>query len=518
MFDNILVIDIGEKDGLISFNNNEEVLDLIKAPSDIELGFFNDFDNLNEICEYVSEGTYSAVILKFDVSLGLFARTLTDMLYTTNVKIIWLIENSVYSFYNVIEKDTKVFNSYKDLNLYLSNKKMDMENIEETKLEQYFLKSKKYSEIYKSIMTNGYIAYVTGVYPQELVGSSTKHIHINKNVNLEKIINSFDINLNSAFLVDVENYESDLYKKTKHTKGLVSHVHQIDKDKIYFDNSEYSVDKKDCSLKEYVELCKLNKVDPNKIYIVHIKDNQDVSTLETILEQFKKTGEILNPNFYLADECRWIGRCDLNKFRRMNIIDENIMPCNTSKTCLYSMNDDKFVKLAKINKEREKVQVENCSKCNYSNICSKCICLPEGISRKVFCKIMNKFPYIKEYFEKVNFASFLLKNSKLFKENKINISSQAHPIIYTGMTGKYDPSHIIYLFSDGNKFYIYNFKNNEIIKIDEKLAFILEGYSINDAKSNIINNFKTKYSVDEECASNTVNAGMPLLRNMGLLI
>lgn len=258
-----------------------------------------------------------------------------------------------------------------------------------------------------------------------------------------------------------------------------------------------------------------NKVDPNSIYIVYINDNQDVLTLENILEQFKKTGEISNPNFYLADECRWVGRCDLNKFRRMNIINENIIPCNTSKTCLYSINDDKFVKLAKINKEREKIQIDNCSNCNYSNICSKCICLSEGISREAFCKTITNFPYIREFFEKRNFMSFLLKSGKLRKENKINFSSQVHPIVYTRSSSKYDASRVIYLFSNGNKFYVYNFKSNKIIKIDEELAFILEGHSINDKVSNIIDNYKIKYNVNEKCASNIVNTSITLLIKSG---
>lgn len=517
MLDNILIMDVENKDGLIFFNDNEDILDLIEAPSNIELGLFNDFDNLNEICEYVIESAYNAIILKFDMSSGMFAKTFTNMLDTTNINIIWLIENSIYSFYSIIEKKIKIFNSYNDLNLYLANKKTNMVNIEETELDQYFLTSNKYSETYRHIMTNGYIAYLTGIYPQGLDSSNTKHIHINKSLDLEKIINSFDINLNSAFFIDVENYEPDLYEKVKQTKGLVSHVHQISKNKIYFDNSEYSINKQDCSLKEYVEFCESNKVNQNQFYIVHISDNQDIFALENILEKFKKTGEILNPNFYLADECRWIGKCELNKFRRIDIIDEKVRTCNTSKTCLYNINDEKIVKLAKINKEREKTQVENCSKCKYDNICSKCSCLPEGISRKVFCQIMNKFPYIQEYFLKKNFMLFLRKTSKVFRDSKISISSQTHPIIYTGTPIKYDSSHLIYLFSVEDKFYIYNFKSSEIIKIDEKLAFILEGYSINDEKTNIINNFKSKYSVEKECATNTVSAGMTLLKQMGFL-
>lgn len=515
MFGNVLIIDVEEKDGLIFFNKDENILNLIKTSSDVELGFFNDFDNLNDICKYVSEGSYGTLILKFDVSLGLFAKTLTNMLIDTDVKIIWLIENSNYSFHSVNEKNIKIFNSFKDLNLYLSNQKINMENIKEAELKKYFLNNKKHTEIYRRIMTNGYIAYVTGIYPQGFVCFNAKHIHVNKNVNLDKILNSVDINLNSAFFVDAEAYNSNLYKKLKLTKGLISHIHQINKDRVYFDNSKYSVKKYDCSLKEYIELCKLNKVDKNELYIVHINDNQDISALKEILEQFKNTGKILNPNFYLADECRWIGRCDLNKFRRMNIIDENIIPCNTSKTCLYSINDDKFVRLAKINKERGKVQVNNCSKCTYSNICSKCICLPERVMRESFCKIINEFPYIREFFKKRNFMSFLLKSGKFFKENRIRISSQIHPIVYIKSSNKCDTSRIIYLFSYENKFYVYNFKNNKIIKIDEKLAFILEAYSINDEKSNIIDNYKMKYNVNEKCASNIVNTSITSLIKPG---
>lgn len=148
MFSNVLIIDVEDKDGLISFNKNEDILSLVKAPLDIELGFFYDFDNLNDICKYISEGAYDTLILKFDVSLGSFAKTLTDMLADTNIKIIWLIESSNYSFYSVNGKNIKIFNSYDNLNLYLSSKKTNTKNIEETKLKEHFLKNNK---VYRNV-------------------------------------------------------------------------------------------------------------------------------------------------------------------------------------------------------------------------------------------------------------------------------------------------------------------------------------------------------------------------------
>ena len=101
---------------------------------------------------------------------------------------------------------------------------------------------------------------------------------------------------------------------------------------------------------------------------------------------------------------------------------------------------------------------------------------------------------------------------------QINFSSQVHPIVYTRSSSKYDASRIIYLFSNGNKFYVYNFKSNKIIKIDEELAFILEGRCVNETKANIINNFKTKYKVNKESASNIVDAGVSLLKKSGFTI
>ena len=142
------------------------------------------------------------------------------------------------------------------------------------------------------------------------------------------------------------------------------------------------------------------------------------------------------------------------------------------------------------------------------------------MTEESFCKLVNDYPYVTEYIYKKNFKLLLLISSKKFikKIDDIQISSQVCPILYKEKAKEYDTSKMIYLFKLKNQFFMYNLKNSKIIKIDEKLAFILEGYSQSRQESDIILKFKEKYNIDDMCAKNTVEKGNLMLKNMGIKV
>lgn len=49
MFENILFIDVLNRNGLTYFNNSEDVLDSITTDANMELAFLEDYNSINEI-------------------------------------------------------------------------------------------------------------------------------------------------------------------------------------------------------------------------------------------------------------------------------------------------------------------------------------------------------------------------------------------------------------------------------------------------------------------------------------
>lgn len=523
MFEDILFIDVLNKNGLTYFNDNEDELDSISTDANMELAFLEDYNSINEIIEYIENTDHDAIIFKFEKSKGLLVDKLTsEILKITDKRVIWFCEQLKKSCYIEIEnKNVPIFNSTAKLNEYLSNISLKLGSIEKEKIHNLFLNHNEYPGLYKTAMSNGYFAYETGVYNFLDADMSLKHIKTDNSIDLPSVLDNLDVNINSAFFIETNAYDHNIYSKANDMDKFVSHLHQITKDTIYLDNSKKTIKSERCSFLEYVNLCKADKLDENKIYVTSLSSPEDINAFKEELNEFGKTGKMLPPQFYLQDECRWIGKCSINMSKRLNIVNEKLKTCNDTDESIYDLYDDNFTRLAKINRKKSQSEIQRkCSDCKYKKSCSKCICLPRNMTEESFCKLVNDYPYVTEYVYKKNFKLLLLMSSAKFmkKINDIQISSQVCPILYEEKTKEYDTSKMIYLFRLKNQFFMYNLKNNQIIKVDEKLAFILEGYSQSRQMQDIILNFKEKYGIDDICAKNTVEQGIFMLKNMGIKV
>lgn len=454
---------------------------------------------------------------------GLLVDKLTsEILKITDKKIIWFCEQLKKSCYIEIEnKDVPIFNSAAKLNEYLSSVSLKLSAIEKEEIYNLFLNHNEYTGLYKTAMSNGYFAYETGVYNFLDADMSLKHIKTDNSIDLPDALDNLNVNINSAFFVETKDYYHNLYGKANETDNFVSHLHQITKDTIYLDNSGETIKSERCSFLEYINLCKTDKLDENKIYVTSLSSLDDINAFKEELNEFGKTGTMLPPQFYLQDECRWLGKCSINMSKRLNIVNGRLKICNDTDESIYDLHDDNFTRLAKINRKKSQSEIQRkCSDCKYKKSCSKCICLPRNMTEENFCELVNDYPYVTKYIYKKNFKLLLLMSSSKFmkKINDIKISSQVSPILYGEKAKAYDTSKIIYLFRLKNQFFMYNLKNSQIIKVDEKLAFILEGYSQSRQAQDIILKFKEKYGIDDICAKNTVEHGIFMLKNMGIRV
>lgn len=373
--------------------------------------------------------------------------------------------------------------------------------------------SNVYDESYKKVMQNGYIAAITGLYPENIPANSVKHILMSADSDVSNVLRFSYPSLNSAFFV----HDKSNYALLSQEINCFSHFHFfVDHINVKFDDSEYCTNYIQCSMDEfYSKRC--SGLNNNIQHIVSVSTVEDYNALEKMLRLFESTGKIPYYNFWIVDECRFINSCSMAKLHRIQIDGEKISCCNVSNIPLGNLSDSKSMCLSSAITHKKKAEAHRkCDVCDANSYCAKCCAVSlEGDS---YCDFIKAHPNTSDFLSKKNFVGALMSQSGFFatKEN-IQISNRCFSVFYSENSNpNQDVQPFILLLID-NKTFLFDLRKSVCVKIDPKLYLILEGKIKNASEDAIVTSLAKNCSTTTENALGVYKQGIEILRQSGFI-
>jgi hypothetical protein len=366
---------------------------------------------------------------------------------------------------------------------------------------------------YRQTLINGFNAFMTGLYPSDNLGTHTKHIGV-KGVKLTaQHYNQLKdyLGINSAVIIDFgeedhrNNKTGNWY--TEDRKFIKSENTEYDeylteavKNDFYLSHLNRRITTQDGGfmlqmddLADVYEFSEINYADLNdtvnirKQTFVKIESREDLNVFLTNLDYFKENGMFKN-NYEIAimikEGCRWLvgNSCLLNKLPRFSIDGEkNIIPCGGCSKSVGNLSQPFFNTARKTHVVSEQERVKrNCAGCEIREECSKCALIQDFLTGAEYCEIRKSRPFMLWYFMMVNVVKVLKENSKTMVEvplQNIKISGCFKSHLFTGESGNtnYRLSPYVYLFFINNIPIVFDAKTMKVLKINDPMAFILEG-------------------------------------------
>lgn len=506
MLKEILYVNIGYKNGLYTFSNHG-VCSEIPESIQVNTPFFNQENSLEELVEVIAEEPEENVVFSYNANNQNLVRRISEILAEEYERNIFLIGSGMKEnrfFYNAKTR-TYLLKDYESL-----EKVDEIECQQEQMVPRLQKEESKYDEGYFLAMKNGYDAFVTGIYPEDMTNTLAKHIQIESGERIEDLSRYLDVN--GALLIK----EKEGVLKTEED---VNHVHRVGKNQVDFDCSKYSFQNSVCSYRQFMDWKKAGKLKREFVYYLKIKTEEDLKVWEEELERFKVEQTIDNMEKRLVDECRWSNQCSLKRMARYSISNHEVKPCLTSENVLSGEKADSFEQIIEANKICDKTMIKRkCSSCTMSNYCSKCACLPEPISEERFCTFMHQYPFINEYLLKSRVVGFLGKYSKVFQqEEKIEVSSNVHGFEYPGRKEEGPTSKFVYLFRKNGAYFYFNVKTGTLIRMERKYVFLLEAWALEEEMEEIIRNMAETYDMSLQQAERVVAEGYQQLKRGGMI-
>lgn len=403
---------------------------------------------------------------------------------------------------------------------------------------------KQYSNkvsFYKEAMKNGLKARITGSYPPQIINNGTKHINIGKNILRKEDYQNLKLytSVNSAILSFsnkeqiTENYfdNIDIAKKENY---FLSHFHQFyndgNKELVTFDNCSYSVkiNKFNYSKVEGASL-ELGTNNEDDITYLTISNKEDLKKFAEDLDYFKDNGKLKlqNVRYIIEDECRWgiNGSCSLKSLVRFNLDEKmNIRPCNSCGKTIGNIKENYIDNIRQVYKESDKVQViRECTDCEVKENCSKCVMLPEFLDETEYCTFKKKYIILKDFYLKKSILKYLIECTKIFSTAEIDdikFSTKHKTHLFTNdmdVKGENRVEGLIHLIFIKDMPLLFETFRNNIIRISEQMAFVIEGGLKEAPKSKIIEEYSKTFKLDKDVAAQAVKEILDLLSSKGYM-
>lgn len=506
MLKEILYVNIGYENGLYTFSNHG-ICSEIPESIQVNTPFFYQENSLEELVEVIAEEPEENVVFSYNANNQNLVRRISEILAEEYERNIFLIGSGLKEnrfFYNAKTK-TYLLKDYESL-----EKVDEIECQQQQMIPRLQKEESKYDKGYFLAMKNGYDAFVTGIYPEDMTNTLAKHIQIESGERIEDLSRYLDVN--GALLIK----EKEEGVKTEED---VNHVHRVGKNQVNFDCSKYSFQNSVCSYRQFMDWKKAGKLKREFVYYLKIKTEEDLKAWEEELERFKVEQTIDNMEKRLVDECRWSNKCSLKRMARYSISNHEVKPCLTSENVLSEDKVDFFEQIIEANKICDRTMIKRkCSTCTMSNYCSKCACLPELIGEERFCTFVHQYPFINEYLMKSRVVGFLGKHSKVFQqEEKIEVSSNVHGFEYSGRKEEGPTSRFVYLFRKDGAYFYFNVKTGTLIRIERKYVFLLEAWALEEEMEEIIRNMAETYDMPLQQAECVVAEGYQQLKRGGMI-
>lgn len=367
-------------------------------------------------------------------------------------------------------------------------------------------------ELHIASMKNGLDMYFTGMYYGLNYVTNIKHVEVEENTDIPFQDLSLELlNINNAFIYHVSKSNLDFYNKIK-SDTVFSHVHQLNGDSIIFDNA----------VDEYkINLIKYSDYEPEFSGITYLKvfDNKDTEKLLEDINVFQNQGK-LTKKAKLVNTCTWSNQgCGLTKLSRGKVDKElNFVPCNGCSQDVGKITDNYFDLLKNVSIISNKQHIKNdCSNCEANSYCSKCVMLPDNLSREKFCEIIKTKPVITDYIYKLTLFADMMEHNEMFQKvdiNQIEISNMSHSIVYQ-WEDKNKCTKVNTMFTAFklyNNYYIISYRMPKIIHTDKRFIFIAEAHAYDVPYEKIIEHYGQEFGIAAEEAQDHVFEAFKLMK------
>ena len=408
---------------------------------------------------------------------------------------------------------------------------------------------------YPSTLINGFMSFMTGVYPRSVLNNSVKHVELsNSRISFEEMcaLKEF-ISVNSAIIVPL--HEDEMPRKDivsfytegdsvlrslnevydENIAGAYSHDFYIPHLYLQRWNASQSMELIFDDLNTHsplqcacVPYSKVDDKSPKEINLLSIEKKEDLEKFLCDVDFFISNAMFKNQyeiTHNIKDACRWFSsECTVRKLPRLRL--ENcslISPCGGCSRSIGSVHDSYFKVYQEVHVMSDEEQVNrDCSACKTNNCCSKCCFLPDFLDASQFCEVMKTRPYINLYMGTRSTLSVLMEKSILrsskLADIKVSNKYVSHLISNQLIETSSEYLHpYIYLFHENENHYIINAATGKVFGASEVMAVILEFLQkcvdMQTAKAL----FSNKYSLDEYSTNKVFNKNIGLFVQSGLM-
>ncbi len=400
------------------------VMDSIGKKKDSDSSF-NYINNLKENFLYaVSKGLEPYVSVNF----GLPGEEYTDALKTMEFLKYDLNTKNISVCYTTCFPGSDIFENSSKLNILKEESPTRLPF--RTYYQQYdmgkilnYVQSESYNTINQQQqidikMLNLYEFY-TGIYKRQALYGFPKQIYTKSfcpeefayisnliDINGDIIINTDKLNITSKYKycadrknlkIPLKNYESNL-KELYSNNVMVSNQIFIRRNT----DSEVQFQVNDL-INNGRKKIKIRKIDSkNELYSLIRSSNEFYDTYMIDVNEIEK-GAIEN-------SCIYTGDCSICKLPRLSVINGDVMAC-LSNNVIGKVGDERKKLVSIISEHMDVLENEGeCDACKHNTKCSKCLFLPEFITREEYCSVIGSFGNLGRYIKVLNILNLYFED------------------------------------------------------------------------------------------------------------
>lgn len=413
-------------------------------------------------------------------------------------------------------------------------------------------------------LMNGFMAFMTGMYPSTAIGSGVKHVGMNSDVTFSpddyQHLQAY-VGLNSAIVCSTHSssanhndplhaslyYDEDGVLK-QHEPYFTEQVNQAEQAGMYLSNVHQlkfseegraelqlndffhhqpldvttlhyaQADKTEYSEKSSEDLCFLD-----------IRTAEDLQVFLEDVEYFAQNGSFRRGyicQFQLLDSCRWsgAGQCHVQQLPRLFVEeDKQISPCRgCAKIGEVSSTLDQLTLSTATITEQEQLR-RGCMTCEVRDDCSKCAFLPAYMDAETYCHIRKNHKILLAYQRTIQLYRSLKKWSQALKhmthkDFRISLPTKSHfwPEKLSDNGSSRTEDHV-FLFHIRHTPMIYQALSQKILKLNEPVALLFEGLMRGASDASLEDCLKQKYALDNDRAKKAREQAITLLSREGCL-
>ncbi|QDH21722.1 hypothetical protein [Saccharibacillus brassicae] len=367
-------------------------------------------------------------------------------------------------------------------------------------------------------LLNGYLAFKTGQYPPQVLGSGVKHIAVSEEhvAGLARLEPDQLMGINSAFILNENSVcKSEKGEKYIDIEGVVKQTrewyrpidHELEQQRQYvphvhaeirnaadgmtrLEMSEFDFGSPvEIGLRNYREASEpADKENANGrgLEILQLAQPADLDAFMEDVEAFEREGRFVRGyqvQGYVADSCRWsaAGQCPIKQLPRLYTeADGEVSGCGGC-SAIGRIGDsyDALQREAAAISTREQL-LRGCDGCEIRDTCSKCTFLPGYMTRDQYCDLRKRHVLLHRYMQVAQLLKGLRQYTAVFRDidiREIGVSlrtcTHVLPASYASEGDAWVPDHLFVLFVGGQPL-LYQANGGKLLKLSPLMALVLE--------------------------------------------